>query len=61
MPNRRLREGCQLSRLCGVADPLVEVVYVSPCELPDTVLAYYRKMIEVRGREGMESNGAGSM
>ncbi len=47
MPNRRLREGGQLSRLCAVADPLVEVVYVSPCVLPETVMAYYRKMIEV--------------
>jgi hypothetical protein len=47
LPNRRLREGGQLSRLCAVADPLVEVVYVSPCVLPETVMAYYRKMIEV--------------
>ncbi len=45
--NRRVRESSQLSRLCGVADPLVDVVYVSPIVLPDTVLAYYKKLIEV--------------
>ncbi len=44
---RRLREGSQISRICGVADPLVDIVYVSPFPLPETVLAYYRKMIEV--------------
>ena len=45
--NRRVKEGSQLSRLCAVEDPLVEVLYVSPVVLPETVLAYYKKLIEV--------------
>jgi hypothetical protein len=46
--NRRVKEGSQLSRLCSVQDPLVEVLYISPVVLPETVLAYYKKLIEVR-------------
>ncbi|DBA85977.1 TPA: hypothetical protein ACH3X1_005515 [Trebouxia sp. C0004] len=43
----QLRENSQMARLCDLADPLVEVVYVAPFNLPQEVETYWRKLLEV--------------
>lgn len=42
-----LLELAQLGRLCDVADPLVDVIFVVPAPLPQSVEAYWTKMLEV--------------
>lgn len=49
MPYLALAQSQQLSRLCAVADPLVDVVYVSPLPLSDELLGYYHKLLAVGG------------
>lgn len=44
-----VRENGQMSRLCDIADPDVEVVYVSPFPLSEDLLHYYNKMLTVGG------------
>lgn len=48
-PNMPLQQCTQLARLCALADPLVDVLLVAPFPLPDDVLAYYVKLLEVGG------------
>ena len=38
MHNFTLQENSQLSRLCAVADPLVDVIYISPFPLTDELV-----------------------
>ena len=49
--NLAVRQNAQLSRLCDLADPDVEVIYVSPFPLSDEVEGYYAKLLEVGGVE----------
>ncbi|DBA72938.1 TPA: hypothetical protein ACH3X2_009891 [Trebouxia sp. C0005] len=42
-----MRENSQMARLCDLADPLVEVVYVAPFNLPEEVETYWKKLLEV--------------
>jgi hypothetical protein len=48
-----IRQNMQIAaRLCALADPLVDVLYVSPYELTDDVRGYYEKLLEVGGGGG---------
>jgi len=49
MFNFAVRENSQLSRLCDVMDPLVDVVYCSPFMLSPDVQSYYMKLLEEVG------------
>ena len=49
IPHFQARENMQLSRLCALADPLVDIVYVAPFEINDDVRSYYAKLLEVGG------------
>jgi hypothetical protein len=45
-----VRQNLQLAaRLCSLADPLVDVIYVVPFELSDDVKGYYQKLLKVGG------------
>ena len=44
----------QLSRICDIADPLVDVVYVSPFPVSDDLRQYYMKVLQIGGIEGVE-------
>ena len=37
----------QLSRICDITDPLVDVVYVSPFPVSDDLKQYYIKVLQV--------------
>ena len=41
------RQNLQMSRLCSVADPLVDVVYVCPFALSDDLSGYYHRLLEL--------------
>ena len=47
--NFSVRENAQLSRLCDVKDPNVDVLYLSPFALNTDVQSYYLKLLEVGG------------
>ena len=49
IPHFSTRQNAQLARLCACADPLVDVLYVSPFELPPDVIGYWLKLLEVGG------------
>ena len=54
MHNFRVRQNSQLSRLCDLADPNVEVVLVVPFRLPEDILGYYAKLLAVGGVDSPE-------
>ncbi|DAZ95854.1 TPA: hypothetical protein N0F65_009128 [Lagenidium giganteum] len=49
MDNFVVRQNLQLSRLCGIMDPLVDIVYVAPFELSNDVTSYVMKMLQLGG------------
>lgn len=49
------QQNSQMARIFRLADPLVEVVIVSPFELQLDLLAYYVKMLEISGITDSES------
>ena len=51
IPNFQTQQNLQMSRLCAVNDPLVDVIYVSPIEIAEDVMSYYEKLLEVGGVE----------
>lgn len=53
--NFTIRENLQLARVCAIADPLVDVVYVSPFPLTEDVKGYYMKLLELGGLANPES------
>ncbi|KAM4749052.1 IQ domain-containing protein H [Rhinophrynus dorsalis] len=44
-PDLHIQQNLQLGRLCDIADPNVDVIYVSSVELDDDTLLYYRKLL----------------
>ena len=40
-----LRENYQIGRLCDLENPNVDVIYVSPVPMDDTILQYYQKLV----------------
>ena len=51
LANLAVRQNAQLSRLCDLADPDVEIIYVSPFPLSDETEGYYAKLLELGGIE----------
>ena len=49
LSNLLARQNSQMSRLCRLSDPLVDVVYVCPFPLSDDVAQYYHKLLGVGG------------
>ena len=49
IPHLQSRMNLQMVRLCNTANPLVDVVYVAPMEIPDDVKRYYSRLLEVGG------------
>ena len=40
-----VRENYQVGRLCDLADPNVDVIYVAPMNMNDEILQYYNKLV----------------
>ncbi len=55
IPNFQIQENLQMSRLCAINDPLVDVIYIAPMEITEDVLSYYEKLLEVGGVENPKS------
>ncbi len=51
IPNFQTQQNLQMSRLCAINDPMVDVIYISPIEIAEDVMAYYEKLLEVGGIE----------
>mmetsp|Transcript_30 Transcript_30/g.78 ORF Transcript_30/g.78 Transcript_30/m.78 type:complete len:1089 (+) Transcript_30:71-3337(+) len=49
-----VRQNGQLARLTWIADPSVEVIYVSPFPLSPDVLQYYGKLLQIGSSSGAE-------
>ena len=49
------QQNSQMARIFRLADPLIEVVIVSPFDLQLDLLAYYVKMLEISGVSDAES------
>ena len=43
------KQNLQITRLFALRDPLVEVIYVAPFDLPPEVMGYYSKVMELGG------------
>jgi len=43
------RQNSQIARLFALKDPLVDVIYVAPFDLPAELLSYYSKVFELSG------------
>ncbi|KAE8618498.1 hypothetical protein XENTR_v10009403 [Xenopus tropicalis] len=41
-------QNLQIGRLCDIADPNVDVIYISPVELDEETLQYYRRLLGLR-------------
>eukprot|EP00002_Diphylleia_rotans_P032497 TRINITY_DN6832_c0_g3_i2.p1 TRINITY_DN6832_c0_g3~~TRINITY_DN6832_c0_g3_i2.p1 ORF type:complete len:1023 (+),score=225.37 TRINITY_DN6832_c0_g3_i2:269-3070(+) len=48
-------QNAQMSRLTAVADPNIEVLYVSPFPLTTDMLQYYQKLLEIGGIENADT------
>jgi len=53
--NFEVVQNLQLSRLCNLKDPHVEVVYVAPFALPDHILGYFKNLLMMRGIGNLQS------
>ena len=53
--NVPLTENAQMARLCDVADPLCDVVYVAPFPVDEAVEQFWEKLLEVGGVEAPRS------
>ncbi|KAM8972328.1 LOW QUALITY PROTEIN: IQ domain-containing protein H [Pelodytes ibericus] len=47
-PDLHIQQNLQIGRLCDIADPNVDVIYVSPVELDEETQQYYRKLLGLR-------------
>ncbi|XP_066273015.1 IQ domain-containing protein H-like isoform X1 [Branchiostoma lanceolatum] len=43
-----IKQNTQMSRLCDLRDPQVDVIYVSPVEMSEEMLQYYSKLLGLR-------------
>ncbi|PFX15030.1 IQ domain-containing protein H [Stylophora pistillata] len=55
----KILQNLQMARLCDIADPKVEVIYISPVELNDEVYQYYSKLLAMKARR-LEKNNSES-
>ena len=39
------KQNMQIARLFAIKDPLVDVIYVAPFDLPNEIISYYSKVI----------------
>lgn len=51
MADLATEQALQVARLCAAVDPAVHVAYVSPVEMPDELVSYYRRLFGMGGRE----------
>lgn len=51
-------QNLQMARLCDIADPMVDVIYISPVELNDEVYQYYSKLLGMKAKR-LEKSGTG--
>ncbi|OQR95004.1 hypothetical protein ACHHYP_00632 [Achlya hypogyna] len=49
MDNFAIRQNLQLARLCAIADPNVDVIYVSPFELSADIQKYMTRLLQLGG------------
>ena len=49
IPHLEVRQNSQLSRLCGLENPLVDILYVSPFPLGPDIENYYHKLLDAGG------------
>jgi len=49
IPHLEVRQNSQLSRLCGLENPLVDILYVSPYPLGPDIESYYHKLLDAGG------------
>jgi len=49
------RQNAQISRLFALKDPLVDIIFIAPFDLPPEVLSYYSKVFELGGLEGYQN------
>ena len=50
-----MKESLQINRLIRLVDPKVEIVYIVPYELPETILSYYYSILENLGVTNLEN------
>lgn len=43
------RQNMQITRIFGLRDPLVEIIYIAPFDLSSEILNYYYKILELNG------------
>ncbi|KAJ8602198.1 hypothetical protein CTAYLR_003604 [Chrysophaeum taylorii] len=59
-PHFAATQAIQVARLCLAVDPAVHVVYVSPFALPDELVEYYRRILELGAKSGAEPGTYGT-
>ncbi|XP_066449028.1 IQ domain-containing protein H isoform X2 [Eleutherodactylus coqui] len=47
-PDLNIQQNLQMGRLCDIADPNVDVIYISPLKLDEETEQYYRKLLGLR-------------
>ncbi|XP_073425008.1 IQ domain-containing protein H isoform X1 [Dendrobates tinctorius] len=47
-PDLHIQQNLQIGRLCDIADPNVDVIYISPVKLDEETEQYYRKLLGLR-------------
>ncbi|KRX03040.1 hypothetical protein PPERSA_08115 [Pseudocohnilembus persalinus] len=45
------RQNIQITRIFALKDPLLELIYISPYDLPQEIINYYYKILELNGLE----------
>ena len=49
IPHLEVRQNSQLSRLCGLENPLIDIIYVAPYPLGPDIESYYHKLLDAGG------------
>ncbi len=53
LTNFRASQALQLSRLCDLCDPNVEVLYISPIPVEEDILDYYVQLLSMEGHQNI--------
>jgi len=49
------RQNAQIARLFALKDPLVDIIYIAPFDLPPEVISYYSKVFELGGLQDFQN------
>lgn len=53
LSNFRASQALQLSRLCDLRDPNVEIIYISPIPVDEAIVDFYIQLLSIEGQQNI--------